>query len=294
MSTNNKEELIKGVTRANIEALVNKARTNGVAVLNIKNSNEYSSLNSKIKIIDDISMFMLRNDDDPIVVFKYKKQKTQTVDYLTELRKGKDLFGKGKYEECISLFRELIAIGKPKAWVFGYIGLAYIRTSKKKTGIDYLMVATAMSKVEKSNLDYTELIRTLKGDKITEEEKAQEKVKVRVKQKEFTNDDNDYYGIKEIQEISDLLNEGLSFDEACERLNITGENKILAILIFAKECYIQGYYISGDKYLKIVERTKNKSALSKKIYSEIKTNRDYYINRDQTNHKKLCITQKKN
>ena len=70
-------------------------------------------------------------------------------------------------------------------------------------------------------------------------------------EKEFMDDLNDYYGVDKFNEMYACVTElGMSVEEACERMNFTGEEYQLSLVLIARINYSNGIYETGDNYLK--------------------------------------------
>ena len=158
----------------------------------------------------------------------------------------------------------------------------------KDTAIDYLTIATALAKEEQSDFDFTELIASLRG-LIDPEDK---KPRVKMTTNDFGNDTENYYGIENIYELTELIVSGMNIDEACTTLGLNDEQKAIATLILARESYIQENYAMGDQYLKKVERTKNKTKFVSSLFEEVRRNKRFYRNRVEEGQKRLILTPK--
>ena len=70
------------------------------------------------------------------------------------------------------------------------------------------------------------------------------------------------------------------------------EQKAISLLILARENYTQENYTAGDKYLKKVEKMKDKTKFVISLFEEIRKNKIFYKNRVDENHKPLFLTLK--
>lgn len=106
---------------------------------------------------------------------------------------------------------------------------------------------------------------------------------------EFNNDLDNYYGISNFNEISlYILSSGLDVESACSELMLSNEETNIIRLIFAKEYYAKKYYEIGDKFVKCVEQS-DKTDKVIKILNEIRTNKMFYFNREQSNSLNLSL-----
>ncbi len=211
-------------------------------------------------------------------------------DFSKTAKEGNSAYSRGEYDDCIESYRKLLEFGEPKAWVYAKLGLAYMKKFDKDTAIDYLTIATELAKEEQSDLDFTDLIASLR-DLIDPEDK---KPRVKMSTEDFSNDTENYYGIESMHELAELILSGMNIDEACASLELNDEQKAIATLVLARECYLQENYTIGDQYLKKVEKTKNKTKFVISLFEEVRKNKRFYRNRADKNHKPLILTLKQN
>lgn len=154
--------------------------------------------------------------------------------------------------------------------------------------IDYLTIATDLSKKENVDFDFSDLIARLKGD-IPEEDR---KPRFRMTQKDFDYSDVcDYYGIDNFSKINSFIIEsGLDVETACEQLGLSLEEVDIIKLIYAREFYTQGSYDKGDIFLKSVEKSKNKTKKTKKVFEEVRKNKRFFQNRKSNSNTELVLT----
>ena len=178
-------------------------------------------------------------------------------------------------------------MGAPKAFVFAGLGLGYYHLNKKRLASSYLLVATELSKQNNEEFDFAQMIETLNEDYTDLEEK---KSSVKVDEDEFKSSADDYYGITNMAEVSDLVFQGMSISDVCKKMNYDTEKENIILLIFAREYYIQQNYELGDKCLKRVEKSPNKTPYIKKLYSETMKNKKLYKNKSNEDHKCLKLS----
>ena len=94
---------------------------------------------------------------------------------------------------------------------------------------------------------------------------------------DFNNNESNNYGIENFDEINEFICDSkLDVETACNKLNISREETDIIKLIYARKFYTQGNKEKGDLFLKVVEKTKNKSKLVQKILDEIRKNKKLY------------------
>lgn len=280
-------------TKERIEKLVEKVDSDGIALLNPMEFEKQKELYRIVKKLGNIAMFTITNDGKKQVVLKQRKMIESRIDFGEIFKEANKCYISGDYYRCIELLRELIQYGRPKTWTLGLTGLVLSKIGKEKVAIEYLTVANANSLANGEHYDFTNTINRIKN-KCIEEDDYDSKVKCEVSEDEFLKDINRYYGINNIANISNFILNGSSFDEACLEYGISEEDKSLVALLLARECYIQEYYYIGDRYMKIYEKLKKKSALAKKLSQDIKKGRDFYKNRNTEGHELLTLVKKTN
>ena len=82
----------------------------------------------------------------------------------------------------------------------------------------------------------------------------------------------------------------MDVETACQELGMTDEQIDTIRLIFAREFYTQGNYEKGDQFLKNVEKSKNKTKFTSKLFDEVRRNKRFYINRPSEKPQQLVLT----
>ena len=251
----------------------------GILILKPMNSQRRKIIERIVREYPDMISFTIGDDENKQIVLRYKPVEMERIDIENTIKMGNEAFKERKYTTCLRCFLLLIQIGKPRAFVYAKLGLTYLKMQKINLAIEYLTIATYMSKQTDGKFDYTELIENLKNP-IPEEDK---KAIVYMKEKEFKNDTINTYGIN-IEEITEyILANDLDVESACEELGIDDVNVVR--LIYARKYYSQGDFSKGDEFIKVTERNKNKSTLAKKLLNEIRTKKKFYFNRDDESQK---------
>lgn len=262
----------------------------GIVLLKPMDSNRRKGIHDIVKNIPDVTSFSIGTDSKRQIVLRFKPFMNEYLDFSATAKEGNNAYNNGQYDDCIESYRKLLEFGEPKAWVYAKLGLAYMKKFDKDTAIDYLTIATALSKEEQTDFDFTELIASLKG-LINPEDK---KPRIKMTTDDFGNDTENYYGIENINELAELISSGINIDDVCTTLGLNDEQKAIATLILARESYAQENYTMGDQYLKKVERSKNKTKFVTSLFEEVRKNKRFYRNRVDKNRKPLVLTKKKN
>ncbi len=260
----------------------------GIVVLKPMNNLKRKKIHRIIKDIPDVVTFSIGEKENRRIVLRHKPFIQERLDFKKLLKDGNEFYNKKDYNSCIDNYKKILAFGFQKSFIYAKLGLAYMKKYDFKTATDYLIVAKELGKEEKeTNLDYTELIIYLKENDPEKEFKPN----IKMTESDFNSDMEEYYGIDNIIEIAGLIATGISLEEACQMYKLNDEQKSIVSLIMAREHYYQGNYIIGDKYLKQIEKTKNKSKFILSLLDEIRKNKKFYINRVEY-HKPLVLSQK--
>ena len=262
----------------------------GIVLLKPMDSRRRKKIHTIVKDIPDVTSFSIGTDSNRQIVLRFKPFMNEYLDFSATAKEGNNAYNNGQYDDCIESYRKLLEFGEPKAWVYAKLGLAYMKKFDKDTAIDYLTIATALSKEEQTDFDFTELIASLKG-LINPEDK---KPRIKMTTDDFGNDTENYYGIENINELAELISSGINIDDVCTTLGLNDEQKAIATLVLARESYAQENYTMGDQYLKKVEKSKNKTKFVTSLFEEVRKNKRFYRNRVDENHKPLVLTKKKN
>lgn len=273
-----------------INEKLNELYEKGIILLKPMDSSRRKRIHNIVKDIPDVTSFSIGTDSNRQIVLRFKPFINEYPNFSAIAKEGNNAYNNGQYDDCIESYRKLLEIGEPKAWIYAKLGLAYMKRSDKNTAIDYLTIATALSKEEQTDFDFTELIASLKG-LINPEDK---KPRIKMTTDDFGNDTENYYGIENINEFAELVNSGSNIDDACITLGLNDEQKAIATLVLARESYAKGNYTIGDQYLKKVERSKNKTKFVISLFEEVRKNKRFYRNRVDENYKPLVLNLKKN
>lgn len=260
----------------------------GIILLRPMNQERRREIHDIVQKIPDAVSFSIGFGNNRQVVLRFRPYLSDYVDIKELSIRGSEAYKNGDYDACIDAYRQLLEFGEPKVYVYARLGLAYMKNSNIDLAIDYLTVATELSKNVDSYFDFSELIASLKGLIPCEEKKPF----VKMSTSEFENDLYNYYGIEQVEQVAELVSTGMTLDDACLSVELDEEQKSIISLIFAKNCYAQENWIMGDQYLKKVEKTKNKSKFVKSLFKEVQENRRFYKHRVEKDQKKLILTSK--
>ena len=259
----------------------------GMVLLRPMNNERRKRIHDMVKEYPDMVSFSIGEGDNRQIVLRYKPFIDEYVDVKNLINMGNLAYKEGNYDSCIEDYLQLLQFGEPKAFVYAKLGLAYMKKWEKDIAIDYFTIATQLSKQEDGQFDFTELIASLNG-LIDKEDK---KPRFRMRTEDFENDIQNHYGIENLDEITSYILEcGLDVETACQELGMTDEQIDTIRLIYAREFYSQGNYEKGDQFLKTVEKSKNKTKFTSKLFDEVRRNKRFYINRPSEKPQQLVLT----
>lgn len=287
-------DIIKNEEEKLISKKYNEIKQKGIIILKKIKPERIDKLFEVIDKYDDIVGYIINFEGNRHVVLRYYVPSKETLKNASKtIREVNQAYSNNDYKLCIEKFTELIkGIPNPKSSIYGKLGMSYLRTNKKNTAIDFLIIASEQAKTEKNQIDYTDLIYALKGQ-IKEEDT---KISVEVKESEFEEDNiNNYYGIDDFDDVNKYIHlSGLDVETACKSLNKTPEQTDIIKLIYARQYYIQGDIDRGDLFIKSVENSKEKTDLVIKLLDKIRTNKKIYESKENDMQYSLKIVPKNN
>lgn len=269
-----------------ISELLPELRKNGILILDKMSGNARYHLVNAVKRTPDVSCFTMKTDKR--VVLRYMPRYDEYINWGDYMKRAEDTYNANDYNTCIEIYTTLSRLGVPKANIYARLGFCYYYTGNRNLAIDYLTVATDLGKQNNDDsFDFTDMINDLKMLDIDEVKPA-----VEFGVSEFKEDDcNDT--IEDIEQIADDLCSGMSLSDICSQRGLNNQQKSIILITLAKEHYIQGNNEVGDKYLRIVERTKNKSEQVKKMLQNVTQNKKLYQNKGvEGGHKCLKLSLK--
>ena len=273
---------IDDALKANIEEFIeNKYKAllkhKGMILLKHTTDTREKIIHEIVERYPDLRSFNIGKGDKKQVVIKYSPFIKEEIDIKELSSRGSTAYNQGDYHSCIEDYLQILQLDKiPHARVYARLGLAYLKQRNINLAIDYLTVATEISKLGKGSFDFTDLIAALKGQYY----KVGDKPRVRMNCSDFCNDVENHYGIENMDEITTLISEsGIDVESAGEQLGMSKEKINKVRLIYAKEYYSQGFYDKGDQFLKAVEQSEDKSKNIINLCNTIQKNKRFYPNR---------------
>lgn len=190
------------------------------------------------------------------------------LDIIRESFKNKD------YDRCIRYGKQLIARSNNlKAQPFYSVGIAYLKKNDINNARNYLLVSQKLNELEKNNHDLSDFICQIEENDILKQRP------VRMMEEEFKTNNFEIKNFSFI--LYNLIRNNYDFDRIKIDFKLSDNDLLVLKLMTAREFYSQGYYNIGDKLIKEVEKSKNKSYEVKKLLFEIPKNKKFYINRKE-------------
>lgn len=286
----NGKEVLTDSEKQSLDSKVNQLHHGRSAFLLEPMSKEKRNLvHEYINQYDDIATFSIGLENNRRVVLRYKPYVAERVDVFEVNEQAIKLYKRGKYREAAACYELLLKLGRPRDVIYGSYGLTLLRMNRRKEALDYLEIATIMSKEHNGKLDYTDIIETIKYPQAKEERKP----RVVVEEEEFEDNKESKLEDEFINDLIGLTQEGeISLIDACKKLNMSEEDINYVKLLYARDCYYLGHDSIGDTYFKQVEKSKAKNKKVKDLYKEIQVNKKYYRKRLDSDKNQLIFRKK--
>lgn len=292
IKTNKLEKLLLRSNKTEEEKLIEEKHKlllekHGIILLKPMTPERIEKILEIVNRYPDISAFSIGEENQKQLVLRYKVDKSEYKDIKNIFNKANQDYRDKRYNACIKEYLKLLAyFNEPEPYIYFNLGIYYLKAKKENIAIDYLTVASELNKKENSNfnLNTDELLFRLKNSYADKN-----KITVKMEESEFENDLNNYYGIEEVDKVRKLLSTGMKLEEIYALLKLDNEKQSIILLILARDYYARENYTLGDKYLKKVERTKNKSKFVKDLFNEVRKNKKFYKNRVNNEEKQLVL-----
>jgi len=261
-------------------------KEHGIILLRPMNNERRKAIHRLMIKYSDMTSFSIGDDSERRIVLRYTPHISEYVPIKELLQKGQQAYLEKDYQSCIDMYLKALSFGNPRPFMYARLGLSYMKIGKKDKAIDYLTVATYLSKNDKERFEFTDLIDKLRGAYDYESAKPD----VKMNETDFQNDLNDNYGIDNIDEITqELLESKKSMDEVCLSNGLSLIQTNIVKLIYARSFYSQGDYDHGDLFFKAVEKSSVKNDSILKMLDEIRKNKKFYINRTTESANRLSL-----
>lgn len=251
------------------EAQEQLQKSKGIIVLEHMNPRKRKAFHKLIDEIENIDSFSIGYMSNRRIILKYREKEIIEKDEM--ICCANNLYDEKKYKEAIELYKKIICNSNDNnPFVYAKIGLSYLKLKQKELALDYLIVSNELNKELGKNYNFDKIISSLSFS----EEKNNSKIEEDIFEEEKPSN---------IDNIDELLSKII--DKKCTIEQIVNENNLsindlnIIKLLLAKEYYKKALYINGDKYIKEVEKQRDKSKEVKRFLDEVKKNKLFYKNR---------------
>ncbi len=143
-------------------------RDDNVAMLEPMSEEDTEKVMKILSRVKDVDSFIINSTDGKSrhIVLKYCGRIKEFIDRGEAIRKAKRAYSIKNYEDCISLYESILPITKrPRSFIYSQLGMSYYETAKDTDfadAIDYLTLANAACREEKSKYGFSDLVERLK------------------------------------------------------------------------------------------------------------------------------------
>ena len=239
---------------------------------------------------ENMVKFVVQLNGDKYIVLRYKPINRETIDVKDVFAQANEAFKSKDYHKSVELYSNLFNVfSKPSSFIYSRIGLSLLKIGKKRQAVPYLQMATAMAKKEEKDIDYTDLVESIRNGVVDEEER---KANVVMDDSDFDYYSSDnYYGINNFDAINDyILLTGVDVETACLKFGLSKEDTDIVKLLYAREFFTRKEMKKGEQFLKSYEESENKTGKSKELHYEIVRKKKIYANGREESSKKLLLS----
>jgi len=229
---------------------------------------------------DEVTAFTIIDDDKSRIVLRKKSISEERVNYQEMIDKCRNHYVMHEYREALDYARNLLSMRRPKPFLYARCGVILFNLGEYDEAIDCLTVADAQGKELGWDSDYTNLISQCHYRRR------------KTFQAKFGGNFKSLFKSEPelINSLIELSREGeLDFEEAMIKLNLDMEKVNYAKLVYARDCYSDGDFELGDRYLKEVVSSETKSPLISLLIKDLQNNRLFYSHRKNQHMNCLVI-----
>ena len=250
-------------------------KTKGIILLDHMNTKKRKYIHNLIDNIKNISSFSIGYNSTRRIVIRYDL-KEDNIDINELINLGNISYKNKDYINCINIFKKLLANGVINvSFIYAKIGLSYIKLNNNEEALDYLIVANILNKSQNKKFNLDSLINAINSGNLYNEKEVLD-----MSVEDFSSSFDDFQ-INNVNEIIDLIiTNKNTIKDICSKYNLSDEEINIIKLLIAKNYYTDSYYDIGDRYLKEVEKSKNKSKRVNKLLNEVRKNKLFYKNRN--------------
>ncbi len=255
--------------------IYNEVLKYGLKIIETDEEEEKKILNIFSKVRNVTCFYIGEGLNKKLVIRDYPLEQEK----ISEVKKNAYIAYENRhYHTALKEYKKILCVKKVYSSIYAQIALCYYYLNNIPKAIEYIEAANEIGKNEESK-NYDALYeKFIKVDK-----KNDYKPKCNLDITEFCfNDEN--FGLGDISNITDfILKTGLDVESACKILLINNEDMNILRLIYAKNFYTVKEFELGDKFIKSVEQSDNKTEKVLKILEEVKSTKKVYSNRNSEN-----------
>ena len=268
---------LKNYVRLKMKELANGRSVIVLPPLGYKKTSEIFEM---VSHFEDAVAFTIDDGDDKRIAIKKKKYTEEYIDLAPLVEEFQHYYVFQDYRKALEYGRELLSFGRPSAGVYAKCGLILYNLGEYNEAIDCLLIANSMVKRRGWDTNYDGLLEQCKKRR-----RQSFQSKFGGSFKELFRSEADL--INSLIELS--RDGGLSLEETVEKLGLTMEKINYAKLVYARDCYSDGDLECGDRYLREVIKSRNKTDLLKLLIKNLKANRLFYSHRKNQHMNCLVI-----
>ena len=271
-----KEKIVKPIydDEKFIKSKLDLIKEQGIILLKPMEKERADNIYRIIEEMPNLNLFTIKDGLNIRIVIKY--QLDGHIDFKEYIQKAKEAEINKDFGKALEFYREIIGHSRVGySYTYYKIGILYLKKRNKDMAITYLKVASHLCKRENKTYDYDDFILRLKGYIDIDDQKPLFKME----EQEFYEDFDSKYNLDIIDGIIYLEEKGLSIEEIKDYFDLTEEQEALSLVVLAQKYYREGLLIKAEKYIKRVEKMRNKTKECIKLLDEVKRNKKFYKNR---------------
>ena len=244
-----------------IKEKVGEAKVDGIALFPVMAEDELILAKKIIKEIPNMRHFTVANEFGKRIVLKYSPKKGKKFNYKGIIQKIKQEIKNKNYDEALRLNKELLEFYfVPKSHLLAQIGYFYYFSEDYSAAYKYFVVADEMfyklnNYHNQNYLNIAHRINPLLG---------------------YEN----AMTLGFYDEAVNLLKSNKSMTDVMSLGHYADSDIPYIYLFYAKECYKNEDYKTGDEYLNLVEAMKSEDVNVAKLFKEISENKMHYKGRN--------------
>lgn len=128
-----------------------QAKEDGIVLISSDIEKKYGTISDVTVGMADISSFTIKNATSYDVVLRYTPILIDSFNIQQMVVDGRNKYREGLYEECISIYRKVLMIGRPHFPIYAILSMSYLKQKNIKLATAYLKVALQLCKEEKKS-----------------------------------------------------------------------------------------------------------------------------------------------